>query len=113
VRRRRGKETTETVCAITSLGRERAPAERLLAISRGHWRIENRLHWARDVSLGEDACRVRTGGAAQALAAIRNAMLWILRSSGVANIAAALRRNAARAEEAVRLVIDYAPVTFE
>ena len=68
-----GKETTETVCAVTSLGPERASAKRLLAIARGHWWIENRLHWVRDMSLGEDACRVRTGEAPEILAAMRNA----------------------------------------
>ena len=109
VRRTRGKRTTETVCAITSLGREAAPAKRLLAIARGHWEIENGLHWVRDVSLGEDACRVRTGSAPQVLAALRNAGLWLMRSSGLTAIAATLRRHAAKPEQAMQLVMDYAP----
>lgn len=109
VRRIKSKKTVETVCAVTSLSPERASAERLLAISRYHWGIENRVHWTRDMSLGEDACRVRTREAPQILAAIRNAVLRLMRSSGVANIAAALRHNAAKAENAVRLVISYAP----
>ncbi len=108
-RRIKGKKTTETVCAITSLGAEEASAERLLAIARGHWDIENRLHWVRDMSLGEDACRVRTGEAPEILAAIRNAALWLMRSSGLTEIAAALRRHAAKPHEAIRLVMDYAP----
>lgn len=112
VRRIKGKETTETVCAVTSLGPERASAERLLAISRGHWHIENRLHWVRDMSLGEDACRVRTGEAPEILAAIRNSVLWLLRSSGLSEIAASLRRHAAKPLEAVRLVMDFAPDDF-
>jgi predicted transposase YbfD/YdcC len=109
VRRIKGKVTTETVCAVTSLGRERASAERLLAISRGHWHIENRLHWVRDVSLGEDACRVRTGEAPEILAAIRNAVLRLLRAGGVIEIAATLRRHAAKPIEAMRLVMSFAP----
>jgi predicted transposase YbfD/YdcC len=109
VRRIKGKRTTETVCAITSLGPERASAGRLLAIARGHWGIENRLHWVRDVSLGEDACRVRTGSAPQALAALRNAGLRLLRSRGLTAIAAALRRHAAKPQEAVDLVMNFAP----
>jgi hypothetical protein len=109
VRRSKGKETTETVCAITSLGPERAPAERLLALARGHWEIENRLHWVRDMSLGEDACRVRTGEAPEILAALRNVGLWLLRSSGVTNIASALRHYAAKGQEAVQMVMSYAP----
>jgi predicted transposase YbfD/YdcC len=109
VRRTRGKRTEETVCAITSLGPEDASARQLLAIARRHWGIENRLHWVRDVSLGEDACRVRTGAAPQILAALRNTGLWLLRSSGLTAIASALRRHAAKPEEAVKLVMSYAP----
>ena len=104
MRRVKGKETIETVCAVTSLGPERASAERLLAIARGHWDIENRLHWVRDVSLGEDGCRVRTGEAPEVLAALRNAALWLMRSSGLTAIASALRRHAAIPLEALRLV---------
>ena len=53
-RRRKGRETLERVYAITSLTPERADAARLLGIWRGHWGIENRLHWVRDVVFGED-----------------------------------------------------------
>lgn len=111
VRRSKGKVTTETVCAVTSLGPKRASARRLLALAlaRGHWEIENRLHWVRDVSFGEDACRVRTGGAPEVLAALRNAGLRLLRASGLTGIAAALRRHAAQPHEALRLVMSFAP----
>ena len=53
-RRHKGKETVERAYAITSLTPERADAARLLEIWRGHWGIENRLHWVRDVVFGED-----------------------------------------------------------
>jgi predicted transposase YbfD/YdcC len=109
VRRSRGRETTETVCAVTSLSPEQASAQRLLAISRGHWQIENRLHWVRDMSLGEDACRVRTGEAPEILAAVRNAALWLMRSRGLTAIAATLRRHAAKPHEALRLVMSFTP----
>jgi predicted transposase YbfD/YdcC len=109
VRRVRGEESVETVCAITSLGRKRASADRLLSIARGHWGIENRLHWVRDLSMGEDGCRVRTGEAPEVLAAIRNAGLWLLRASGLTNIAASLRRHAAKPLEALGLVMNSAP----
>jgi predicted transposase YbfD/YdcC len=78
-------------------------------MARGHWRIENRLHWVRDLSFGEDACRVRTGEAPEILAGIRNAALWLMRASGLTNIAAALRRHAAKPLEALGLVINSAP----
>jgi Transposase DDE domain len=99
----------ETVCALTSLSAEEAPAGELLRIARAHWGIENGLHWVRDVTLGEDACRVRTEQAPEVLAGLRNAALALLRASGVTNIAAALRRNAAFALEAVALVMNSAP----
>jgi hypothetical protein len=109
VRRIKGKVTTETVCAVTSLGPGPASAERLLAISRGHWGIENKLHWVRDMSLGEDACRVRTGEAPEILAAIRNAALRLLRARGLTEITATLRRHAAKPLEAIGLVMNFAP----
>jgi predicted transposase YbfD/YdcC len=108
-RRIKGKTTVETICAITSLGPEQASAEQLLKISREHWHIENKLHWVRDMSLGEDACRVRTGEAPEILAAIRNSVLRLIRSSGLTEIAATLRRHAAKPLEAMRLVMNFAP----
>jgi predicted transposase YbfD/YdcC len=101
---RRGKTTCETAFAITSLRTERYGAAELLAINRGHWGIENRLHYVRDVTMGEDACRVRSGMAPQALAIMRNIAIALLRDAGNANIAAALRRCAARPREALKLV---------
>ncbi len=67
---------------------------------RGHWGIENRLHWVRDVTLGEDRCQVRTGSGPQALAAIRNTVIGVLRRAGHANIAAALRTYAGKPQAA-------------
>ena len=88
-RRRKGKETVERAYAITSLPPERADAARLLEIWRGHWGIENRLHWVRDVVFGEDLSQVRTGSAPQLLAALRNLVIGMLRLGGVKNISAA------------------------
>jgi predicted transposase YbfD/YdcC len=68
----------EAVYGITSLRRDAADAAALLALVRGHWGIENGLHYVRDVTLGEDACRVRTGNAPQVLAALRNAVVHLL-----------------------------------
>jgi predicted transposase YbfD/YdcC len=70
------------------------PAATLLRGVRTHWHIENRLHWPRDVTLGEDACQVRSGHAPQVLAALRNVVLGLLRAHGVSNLAAALRTHA-------------------
>ncbi len=78
---------------LTRLPAHTRPAAALRA-TRRHWQIENRLHWPRDVTLGEDACQVRSGHAPQALAAVRNAVLGLLRQHRVPNLAAALRANA-------------------
>jgi hypothetical protein len=89
---------------ITSVGRDRADAGRLLGLARGHWGIENGLHWVRDVTLGEDACRVRTGSAPQVLAALRNAVVHLLGGVKAASKAAATRHFAARPFAALRLL---------
>jgi predicted transposase YbfD/YdcC len=99
-----GKKTTEIAYGITSLPRERGDAQRLLSLSRGHWGIENRLHYVRDVTMGEDACRVRKGSAPQILAAVRNVALHILSGVKPKNIAASIRHLAAKPFKAVRLV---------
>jgi predicted transposase YbfD/YdcC len=75
------KDSVEVVYAVTSLSAAEAGPERLLQLSRGHWGIENRLHWVRDVTMNEDRCRVRAG--ARALAALRNLVLWLIRSRGL------------------------------
>lgn len=79
------KREHEVVYAVTSLAREFAGAKELLELSRAHWGIENRLHCVRDVTFDEDRCRVRTGSGPQVFAAIRNAVMTLLRSLGFAN----------------------------
>ena len=103
-RRVNGAEQRETVFAITSLGRHRGTAARLLELARGHWRIENELHWVKDVVLGEDGCRVRTNGGPQVLSGLRNAALRLLHRNGLGRIASALRHLAAFPLKAVQLV---------
>jgi hypothetical protein len=88
---RDGKETVEIEYAITSLPPERFDAAQILSAWVGHWGIENRLHWVRDVDCGEDACRVKKGHAPQNLAAFRNAGLTLLRLAGVKEILSTLR----------------------
>ena len=99
VRRRRplrpgGKWKTVTVYAITSLTGVDADPALLARWVRGHWGIENRLHWVRDVTFDEDRCTVRTGHGPQVMAALRNLAISTLRLGGATNIAAALRHHA-------------------
>ncbi|MDY3558860.1 ISAs1 family transposase [Gemmata sp. JC673] len=74
----KGVTTVEVMHGITRLPVERADARALLGLVRSHWRIENQLHYVRDVTFGEDACRVRKGAAPQVLAALRNAAIHML-----------------------------------
>jgi hypothetical protein len=88
---RGGVETVTIDYAVTSVPRDQADAAQLLAWWRGHWGIENRSHYVRDVTFDEDACRIRKGDAPQNLAAFRNAIISLLRLEGHINIAAGLR----------------------
>jgi hypothetical protein len=76
-----GKESAGIAYFVTSLTREQASPERLLALARVHWVVENKLHYVRDVSLSEDRCGLRAG--AKALACIRNLVLTIIRRAGL------------------------------
>lgn len=98
---RKGKTTEEVAYAVTSLSVAQATPQRLLALWRGHWGIENRLHWVRDVTMDEDRCQIRTGAAPQVMAALRNLVLSLFRLAGQRNIAAAQRRCAAHSQEAL------------
>ena len=75
------KLSTEVAYIVTSLTPADTGPERLLALSRARWAIENRLYYLRDVSLNEDRCRVRAG--ARAIAAVRNIALSLIRSRGL------------------------------
>lgn len=86
----------EFAYAVTSLPPQRADPAQLLALWRGHWSVENRLHYIRDVTFDEDRATVRADHAPQVMAAFRNAAIGLLRRLGATNIAAATRRCAAR-----------------
>jgi len=92
-RHHKGKAEYEVTYGITSVPRSYADATTLLGWNRGHWRIENRSHYVRDVTFGEDASQISKGYAPHVPACLRNGIITCLRAEGVANIAAALRRN--------------------
>ena len=84
--------SNETAYYVTSLDETRASKTRLLGFIRGHWAIENSLHWVRDATMGEDRSKVRSGSAPhRALATLRNLVISILRLAGATNIAKSLR----------------------
>ena len=85
---------TVTVYAITSLTFAQASPARLADLIRGHWVIENGLHWVRDVTFAEDASQVRTGTAPQVMACLRNLAIGVLCRARPVNLATALRHHA-------------------
>jgi predicted transposase YbfD/YdcC len=99
-----GKERVEVVYGVTSLGSAQVTPERLLALVRGQWQIENTSHWVRDVTCDEDRSQVRCGNIPQVMAALRNTAIGLLRCAGYANIAAAGRRLAAQPLQALALI---------
>ena len=100
-----GKERDETVYGVTSLPAP-TPTEAmaLLALIRGHWSIENRLHWVRDVTFDEDRSRVRKGNGPRVMATLRNLAISVLRLAGARFIAKALRWCARDHQRALRLI---------
>jgi len=102
--RRGAALSREVAYAITSLSLLCATPRRLLRLWRGHWAIENRSHYVRDVTFGEDACRVRSGNAPQLLAALRNAVISLLRAKRVKNLSATTRNLSWQFSKTVQLL---------
>jgi predicted transposase YbfD/YdcC len=110
VRRRRPlnrkKWSSETACAITSLTATQARPAELAAIARGHWLIEDQLHWVRDVTYDEDRSQVRTANGPRVMASLRNLAITILRLTGETSIAAALRHHARRPSRPLQTIMN-------
>jgi predicted transposase YbfD/YdcC len=85
------RTSKEIVYGIVSLPAELAGPVHLNHYAREHWTVENRLHWARDVTFHEDASQLRTGSAPRALASFRNLVINTYRFAGRANLAHARR----------------------
>ena len=99
-----GKVTREVSYGVTSLTPERADAATLEALWRGHWTIENRVHYVRDVSFGEDGGHAAAGSTAHALASVRNALLELFRRAGWRFVPDALAHYGASVRRALSLV---------
>lgn len=89
---------------ITSRPAEVSDAARLAALKRGHWQVENALHYVKDVTLGEDASQTHVGNGADVLAMVRNTAISLIRRAGYRNIAAQLRRHSGCPHEALALL---------
>jgi predicted transposase YbfD/YdcC len=105
VRLKDNTEQRETVFCITSLTPPKADATRLLTLNRGHWSIENRLHYVRDRTFDEDRSQVRKRAAPHMMASLHNLAIGLLRLAGAStNIAAASRFFMRHTERAMELL---------
>ena len=102
-----GKKHTEVVYAVTSLSVADAKPAQIATWLRGHWAIENRLHWVRDVTYSEDHSQIRTEGGPQVMATLRNTGISILRLTGHTNIASANRYHARDHHRPVKLLLNW------
>jgi hypothetical protein len=93
---RTGRVRQEQAAIVTSLPPEEASPAQVLARVRGHWVIENRSHWVRDVTFDEDRSQVRTEQGPHTMALLRNLAIALLRLLGFAFIPTGLRTFAQR-----------------
>jgi len=99
-----GRKRIEVVYAICSLDMIAAPPATVATWLRGHWSIENALHWVRDVVFDEDRHQLRTGFGPHVMATLRNTAISLLRLAGHPHIAAGLRHHARDSRRAVDLL---------
>ncbi|MFL5591467.1 MAG: ISAs1 family transposase [Ktedonobacteraceae bacterium] len=96
-----GITKTKVRYGVTSLPVHLADPKRLLALSRGHWGIENGLHYRRDATMREDHAQLRMGHAPQMLAVLNNAVLGLFARQGASNVAHARREFAYHFDKAL------------
>ena len=103
--REKGLPKGEVHYGLTSLPPDHADPARLLALRRGHWQIENALHYTKDVTLGEDRSLSHTGAGPTVMALLRDAALSLLRRAGHHAIARQLRAHTDQPLAALALVL--------
>jgi hypothetical protein len=81
-----GRVQREVIYVITNCPPEELNAEELLQKKRDHWLIENRVHYIKDDTFGEDRSTIRAKNGPRVMAALRNFALGVLRTLGVQNI---------------------------
>jgi len=108
-----GQVQTQTHYGLTSLPASEANPNRLLALKRHYWTIENRLHYRRDVSLNEDRCRLRTGHAARNMAILNNLVLALIDRLDFHTVPDARRKFSAKPLEALKLLFQSPSPTLQ
>ncbi|MEI7557073.1 ISAs1 family transposase [Candidatus Chlorohelix sp.] len=100
----KGQLKTELQLGITRLPKEIADVKALLEFKRGHWGIENKLHWVKDVGFGEDASLIHKVSGPHVMAALRNTALNLLRKAGYNKISSRLRFISGHPEHTLALL---------
>lgn len=100
-----GKKSKEVVYGFTSLSAKQAAPEKVLALLQDHWKIENRLHWRRDVTLGEDRCQSRSGNVPVMLSLLNTVVLSLMDRLKVTNVPRHIRWFNAHPEQAIQLLL--------
>lgn len=101
-RTKEGKETSELRYYAASRylsGRKFADAVR------GHWGIENSLHWQLDVTFGEDQCRIRQGHADANFSLLRRTALSLLKNNATEKVGVKNKRLCAAWDDDYRLQV--------
>ncbi|MEF8733644.1 MAG: hypothetical protein V5B40_17560 [Candidatus Accumulibacter meliphilus] len=109
VHKKSGKRTLETALGVTSRPPEQASPQRLFAINRGHWSIENRCHYVIDWNYDEDRSRIRTGHGPENMSRLRRFAVGILLH--FADDKTSLAEKMRRLNRNIRLVFDYLRMT--
>ena len=107
----KGRKRVEVVYLVCSLPMTDAQPEAVAAWVRGHWGIENRLHWVRDVVFDEDHHQLRTRNGPEIMAALRNLTISLIRlaHSAQAAIASTTRSLSRRPKRAISLLTQPTP----
>ncbi len=102
----------EVIYGLSNLSMRQAPPARMLSVVRDHWAIENKLHYRRDGSLGEDDCQTRTGPVPHLLAQLNSTVLSLMDRAGVRNVARQMRYFDAHPEQALALLLTGSCVVY-
>jgi predicted transposase YbfD/YdcC len=86
---------------VTSLSATLADPERLLPLKQGHWRIENGLHYVKEVTMGEDKSTIHADNGPKIMAALRNTAINLIRRAGFSTLAARMRYHSTHPQAAL------------
>ena len=81
-----GKKSKEEIFLITNLDSSQADAQKLLALKRSYWAIENKLHYRKDFVFGEDRSTIRARHGPQNMATLRNFALGFFAANNITNV---------------------------